>query len=487
MSGVLAFFSDFVVAILAVGATLLAIFAASSLREKETRAAARGSIATLILLAVMAVAILLFRWIPDARLGAGVLGIALVLGALYLLAPARQTAKGTRPPIRGEVRRFDERDNIWARARTLHPNREDLPEYQSYYRAHPGRRAFDDRTFTHAVGERGCMDKANFHNKLVGGVGLNPFLTRLGAPEMATPAVKPPDEKYFHAPDPERLTLLVKGLCRRLGADVVGVADLDPSWVYSHRGQIHRGDWEDWGKEISLPHPRVVVFGMGMDPELVRTAPYSPCDVEVYQQYVKAAVVSVELAHVLAAMGYSAKAHHLRGQDLLMVPAAVDAGLGELGRCGGVVTRRFGTRIRLGAVTTDAPLVADEPVALGVAEFCDRCQRCARQCPSGAISRLERQTVNGSLRWAVDAEKCYEYWMKSGTHCSLCLASCPWSHGDTFVHRALKAAAIHFRRLHPLMVWADDVFYGSKINPRLGPEWIDFRRPRRPPATADRP
>jgi epoxyqueuosine reductase QueG len=157
------------------------------------------------------------------------------------------------------------------------------------------------------------------------------------------------------------------------------------------------------------------------------------------------------------------------------VPAAIDAGLGELSRAGNLITKEFGTRIRLGAITTDADLIADAPADIGATEFCEACGKCARQCPLGAIPRGGREVVNGSLRWAVHPEKCYEYWTRSGTHCSLCLSCCPWSHDTTFTHNVLKMLAQRFHRLHPLMVWADDVCYGKKINSRLGPGWIDFR------------
>ncbi len=451
------------------------LFGISSLREKESLAAKRGLLSAAVFLVVGVGALLLF-YAPAFRTIASVLAVFVTLAGLYYLAPSSKVAKGTQPLIQGVVQRVDERDNIWARARTIHPDREDREEYKVYYeRLHPERKERDDRIFSHTIGDRGCIDKLNFHNKMIGGIGINRFMTKLGTPDMTLPQVNIPDKRYFRDLTPQRLTGLIKGLCRQFGADLVGVAELNPLWAYSHRGQIHRGNWEDWGKEIPAPHKYVVVFGFGMDPDLVRTAPYSPCDIEVYHQYAMAVVVSVEMAYIMASMGYGAKAHHLRGQDILLVPAAVDAGLGELARCGSLITRRFGTRIRLGAITTDAPLIVDTPANIGGTEFCRKCGKCAQQCPLGAIPFGDRKTVNGSLRWAIDPEKCYEYWTKSGTHCSLCLSCCPWSHEDKFIHRVLRGVAANCYRTHPAMIWADDFFYGKKINSRLGPKWIDFR------------
>jgi len=451
------------------------IFGLSSLREKESFAARRSLWLAIVFLAAACAAVLLFPN-PIFRMIAALLAASISVAAAYFLIPSRKTAAGTAPLIKGHVERVDERDNIWARARTLHPNREDRQEYKIYYeQLHPERKERDDKIFNITIGDRGCVDKANFHNKMIGGIGINRFMTKLGTADMVLPQVNVPNKKYARELSPRELTGMIKGLCKQLGADLVGVAELNPLWVYSRRGQIHQGNWQDWGKELPIPHKYVVVFGFGMDLDLVRTAPFSPCDLEVYHQYAKAVVVSVQMAHCLASMGYEAKAHHLRAQDIMLVPAAVDAGLGQVSRCGNLITREFGTRLRLGAITTDAQLVVDQPVDLGVTEFCEACAKCARQCPLGAIPRGSRTIVNGSLRWPVDPEKCYEYWTKSGTHCSLCQSCCPWSHDDSLIHRALKTTAVNCYRMHPIMVWADDFFYGKKINSRLGPKWIDFR------------
>jgi len=451
------------------------LFAVSSRREKETQAERRSWQFALGSLVLVVLGIVLYRF-AIFQIIASILAVLIALVAAYYLIPAKKNIKGTAPMIQGKVERIDERDCIWARARTVHPNREDRPEYKTYYgEMHPERKERDDKLFDHTVGDHGCIDKVNFHNKMIGGVGINRFMTKLGSPDFQLPQVNKPDPKYFRDLTAQQLTDALKGLCKLFGADVVGVAELNPLWVYSHRGQIHRGNWEDWGTEIKPPHKYVVVFGFGMESDLVRTAPFSPCDIEVYHQYAKAVIVSVEMAHALAAMGIEAKAHHLRATDILLVPAAVDAGLGELSRCGSLITKEFGTRIRLGAITTDAPLVVDQPVDIGGVEFCEACKKCSDQCPLGSIPGDERKIVNGTYRWQIDPEKCYEYWTKSGTHCSLCLSCCPWSHENSFVHRTLKSLASNFHRMHPLMIWADDVFYGRKINSRLGPKWIDFR------------
>lgn len=63
--------------------------------------------------------------------------------------------------------------------------------------------------------------------------------------------------------------------------------------------------------------------------------------------------------------------------------AATLAGLGEIGWSKVFLTPEFGPRQRIGVLLTDAELEPD-PIVTGV--LCDRCKRCAAECPAGAIS-----------------------------------------------------------------------------------------------------
>lgn len=67
--------------------------------------------------------------------------------------------------------------------------------------------------------------------------------------------------------------------------------------------------------------------------------------------------------------------------------AAVKAGLGQIGANNNLITAEYGSRLRLGAVITTAPLVPDEPMTYGVVPaFCKACGfRCVRACPAGAL------------------------------------------------------------------------------------------------------
>ena len=108
-----------------------------------------------------------------------------------------------------------------------------------------------------------------------------------------------------------------------------------------------------------------------------------------------------------------------------MIPAAIAAGLGELGKHGSMINRELGARLRLSAVTTDMPLVADAPYEFAINDYCSRCQACTNACPPGAISD-NKQLVRGVEKWYVDFDKCIPYFGET-LACGICLAICPWS------------------------------------------------------------
>jgi epoxyqueuosine reductase QueG len=85
--------------------------------------------------------------------------------------------------------------------------------------------------------------------------------------------------------------------------------------------------------------------------------------------------IAPSMARFIQELGYHAMPS---GNDTaLSIPMAVDAGLGELGRNGILITPKYGPRVRLCKVFTDLPLVHDKPVDLGVQAFCEICKKCA--------------------------------------------------------------------------------------------------------------
>ena len=140
------------------------------------------------------------------------------------------------------------------------------------------------------------------------------------------------------------------------------------------------------------------------------------------------------------------------------MPAAIDAGLGEMGRFGYLITKELGPRVRIFAVTTDLPLVADNPVDIGVEDFCSFCKKCARCCPSNSIPDGDQREFNGTVRWKLNAETCFGYWGKVGTDCDVCMRVCPWSHARTFPHRVVISLVVRNKWARRLFSLMDDLF-----------------------------
>ena len=273
--------------------------------------------------------------------------------------------------------------------------------------------------------------------------------------------------------DPDKATRIVKEWARHLGADLVGICKIDPRWAYSHKGEIHYGEWEEWGKAVPEPLPYAVVVATAMDSDMVATAPHTPAVVESGYNYARGAYITTIMAQWFGNMGYRAVAEHNRHYDLLMVPLAVDAGLGELGRQGYLIADKYGPRVRLFAVQTDMPLVPDRPVDLGAEKFCETCRKCAESCPSRSIPRERPKTTDrGILRWKLNEDACFDYWGKIGTDCCVCMAVCPFSRPYRSIHKLVRYLLRRSALARILFPHVDNLIYGRKWKPRKPQEWM---------------
>jgi reductive dehalogenase len=382
--------------------------------------------------------------------------------------------------IAGELTRFDERDNVFSRERLVPGSAEE----RAYHAAHPELVEIDRRiaTFIEAVGQPEADDGARMDAALYNAT-FNP-VAGLALPDVVDgPVATEPVEA-----DPAALAGRIKKMARLLGADDVRIGPLNPAWVFSHRGTPpffpdHRpnpphfggvpegyGDLR-YGDPIEVPHRYAIAMAFSQDLGIMRTGgtPYS--DFEVGRVYARSALVTTQLAAYIRALGWPARAHHLRNYGVLVVPVAVDAGLGELGRCGYLLHPRLGANLRLACVTTDLPLPLDPPVDLGVQHFCEDCLKCATTCPSGAIPTGDKVVVRGVRRWHIDPEKCLLYWGHLGSACTICQAVCPWSKPPTLPHRLVAQVAFNLPAAHRFLAWADDVVYGERFRPAQPPAW----------------
>ena len=467
----------FVLNLFFIGAAL--IFTYESIREHEPRAPRIGmaGIGFHLLLGVMILAYPSLR-IPIALYFGFILSFFLIL--IIPFKPDERSLNGAAGYLAGQGFRFepmDERDIMFARNRSL---RYGSKQYNQYYQMHPEKKAYDDerRTVGGPLGKIGTIDRSYRPNvsMLVSGFGIPNMLAKqaIGGNEVN---IGSSYAKKYNVPidiDPAKATKIVKQLAKHLGADLVGICKTNSMWAYTNRGEIHFGEWDEWGKKIQNTLPFAVVIATEMDHSMIATAPHTPSTVESSYNYAKGAYITTILTKWFETMGYNATAEHTRHYDFLMVPLAIDAGLGELGRLGYLITDKYGPRVRLFAVQTDMPLIPCAPVDIGVEKFCERCLKCAISCPSQAIPEGRREIDRGIERWKLDEEACFKWWGKIGTDCCICMAVCPFSRPNRSIHKVVRYMLRHSYLASIMLPYIDNIIYGKHWKSKIAQEWIAY-------------
>jgi len=451
-------------------------FLVASFREKEDRATVFGGIQFVFCFGSLVLfAISYTNGLLESPTGRTLLIVLLVLAATgaWLLfrrnGENEKALEGSAGLIVDEVKRFDERETVFARDNL----QSGTDAYKEMYQKHPGWEERDARRRIKGgpVGEMGAIDKPHGNANFSAAIASMLMPEYLTAPHIIRPMDFRGDTLQMN---PEEASLRVKGFARKLGADLVGVTRISPLWTYSHRGMDGSQQGEEWGQALEVSHEYVIVLATEMAFDLVQTSPHTSGTIETARNYAEGAGISIRLAQFIANLGYSATAEHLRYYQSLLVPMAVDAGLGEMGRHGYLITKELGPRLRLAGVTTDLPLIPDKPVDIGVEDFCSRCEKCADCCPSGSIPSGPTEAVNGTLRWKLNPETCHDYWAKVGTDCNICMRVCPYSHDRSFPHKVITEAVTRNKNARRLFLYMDDLFYGRKPKAKSAPGWASY-------------
>jgi reductive dehalogenase len=443
------------VGLIALGLIALGSFGAFglvSIREGERRAA-RVSFAAAALAAVPVFLALLLP-IAARLVLLGTVAACGVAGIVLFLLPIGRVERGNDVPRQ----RFDERDIVFARARLVPGS----PAYEAYYARRPANRAPDDETRALP----GLLSPTSRRaNELAFASAMASF-SLIGALREEVDGPVRPGQPERSA---EQMTPYIKGLACYYGAHTVGITELQPYHIYSHIG---RGSGE-YGAPIALDHRYAIAFTVEMDHAIMGAAPDAPVVMESARQYVAAAQVALQLGYLIRSLGYAARAH-IDGNYRVIVPlVARDAGLGEIGRMGLLMTPELGPRVRLGVVTTDLPLVPDRrDDDTSVIDFCRACVKCAETCPSKSIPWGDREEIDGALRWRIDSDSCFRYWNTVGTDCGRCMSVCPYSHPNNAAHNLVRWAIRRSGMARRAALWMDDLFYGRKPAPRPAPGWI---------------
>ena len=433
---------------------VLNIFSIVSIFEKEKVAARR-----LFFVSWLTLILFSFPYFFDAEITSYValtLLILVIIFTIALLIPYQGKLDGSHQI---PVTKHDERDTMFSR-RELKPESD---KYDAYYENKPEYKSPDDK-FRAKPGLLSPESKA--YDPIIFASTDASFYTVSAFGEFIDGSQ---NEKTTEV-DPASITKYIKNWSKKLGAVDCGVTVVKPYHLYSVKGRR-----EKYGKEITNSHKYAIAITVEMDKFNMDTAPYAPTVFESAQQYLLSGTIAIQIAKFIRELGYAAKAHIDGNYEVVCPLVARDAGLGEIGRMGLLMTPDLGPRVRIAVITTDLPLVTSEHKPDNtVTHFCEICKKCATNCPSNAISFDKREEIEGVNRWKINAEACFTYWCVIGTDCGKCIKVCPYAHPDNLMHSLIRERIRNNVLFRHLALYLDDFFYGKKPSSGNTPKWMQL-------------
>ena len=238
-------------------------------------------------------------------------------------------------------------------------------------------------------------------------------------------------------------SLVVNAYLHRIGDDALyGL----PNWLNNF---MKAHDIALWGaadlRKFSTPRdnagrgfPKAIAWALPVNVQVMASVRQGP-NQSYSDEYGRLNRIINELAEMLtaeiAARGFRSQplpasertdALNIRG-DFPHKTAATQAGLGWIGRHCQLVTRPFGSWVRLGTVFTDMDIYTAKPLER---TYCGRCKRCVDACPAHALTgnawspgmrREELLDVHACDRW----KKARYFRFRDGHVCGICSAVCP--------------------------------------------------------------
>jgi len=261
--------------------------------------------------------------------------------------------------------------------------------------------------------------------------------------------------------DAQRNADNIHGALYFLGADAVGISRC-PDWVYYSHDAV--------GEELVPYHENAISMVIDQGHETMEGASgddWIACS-QSMRAYLRFSLLGGIIAEHIRGLGYSARTHTVMDGEVLQPPLLLLAGLGEVSRIGEVILNPFlGPRLKSGTITTNMPLAHSKPIDFGLQNFCNNCNKCARECPSGAITAGPKTMFNGYEIWKSDSQKCtsYRITQKEGAMCGRCMKTCPWNLEGLFAEAPFRWAASHVPGLAKSLAKLDDKLGNGGINP----------------------
>jgi reductive dehalogenase len=349
----------------------------------------------------------------------------------------------------------DERDTLFSR-NELVPG---TPVYEEYYSHHPEKLEKDNK-FRNQPGLLSKEAKYYHGDAFSKAQQLFKKVKNLHPRVSELPVTKPVSIES------DKETLKLKEYCLELGASDAAITRTHAYHFYGYGGRAKR-----YGKKVINNHSFAIVFTVEMNNTMVKAAPKASIVLESARQYLNSAEIAIKVAEYIRGMGYEARAHIDGNYEVICPLVARDAGLGEIGRMGLLMTPTYGPRVRIAVVTTNMPLLADRRKPdTTMQHFCLHCKKCAHCCPGNSISLNPPDLIDRVKRWQIDSESCFKYWCIAGTDCGRCMSVCPYSHPNTLLHRLVCRGIRNNALFRRMAIYLDDLFYGRRPKPQALPE-----------------
>lgn len=208
------------------------------------------------------------------------------------------------------------------------------------------------------------------------------------------------------------VTEVIRQKARELGYGEVGFTRNDAHYVYQSRKKPMRNDL-----------PSAICLALEQDYVKTQTIPSLDAEDTHFGTYEDQGPLSQALTDFIRDLGYSVQVSGPTWHYGPMIPLFVEAGLGQLGANGQLLSPHFGSRARLQIIYTDAKLTHDQPIDYGIHQFCNECKVCVDRCPGRALM-ADKVWYRGIEKNKLVFKRCRPV-MARYLGCGVCMKVCP--------------------------------------------------------------
>ncbi|MEC8913495.1 MAG: hypothetical protein VX478_08765 [Chloroflexota bacterium] len=202
----------------------------------------------------------------------------------------------------------------------------------------------------------------------------------------------------------------IREKARELGFGEVGFTKYDRKYTYK-------------SKKAWVKYEHAICLALEQDYWQTQTIPSMEAEFAHFGTYEVEGALALDLADFIRDLGYRAQIHSPNDNSAAYIPMFVEAGLGQLGANGQLLSPHFGNRSRLMIISTDAIVTYDEPVDYGIHKFCEMCQVCVNRCPGRALVK-EKVFWRGVEKHKLMYDRCRPV-MATYEGCGVCMLVCP--------------------------------------------------------------